>query len=359
MKDINKYYEMLGLKPGTTKEEIEQTYKDLLNVWNPDDFNDEPSLQQKAREKVKEIDETYKRLMLHLSKQNDENVRQGDIYLKDKISVNGINTMTSEQEKIGIQGTNLEQTKMITSYTPMDAVHELARKMHLPGVKVNQDGTIEFSLTDEEAWRADLALNTLKGVLLHPEAVDRVPHGMVANALSRYAKELFMDLDKNFGMLDSSESEFKPNWNTVHITLGTLEKAVAAFLKAYCLSPLPIFLYHIAAFTEFLGETEQSKNFFSLFIERQAEFRPDSLDKVLLESEGTDVAKALSHARKMLDSKKHYDEDKIDESSTDCKFKNRETMKTHSIKETEERRQSLVSEESNIITFWASKFKKS
>jgi hypothetical protein len=56
---------------------------------------------------------------------------------------------------------------MITSNTPMDAIRELARTMRFPGVKENQDGTIEFSLTDEEAWRADLALKELKGVLFH------------------------------------------------------------------------------------------------------------------------------------------------------------------------------------------------
>jgi hypothetical protein len=160
-------------------------------------------------------------------------------------------------------------------------------------------------------------------------------------------------------MLDSSESEFEPNRNTVQTTL---EKAVAAFLKAYCLSPLPIFLYHIAFFLESLSENEESENFFSLFLKYQAEFRPDSLDKILLESEGTDVAKALSHAREMLDSKKHYDEKKIDESTADSKSKNREEydkMKARNIKETEERKQSLENEESNVITFWASKFKKS
>jgi hypothetical protein len=60
--------------------------------------------------------------------------------------------------------------------------------------------------------------------------------------------------------------------------------------------------------------------------------------------------------------KKHYDEKKINESTADSKFKNREEyepMKAWSIKGTGERRQSSVSEDSNIITFWESKFKKS
>jgi len=100
--NIDQYYQILGLKPNASKEDVEQAYKDLLTVWNPEEFADEPGLQQKAREKVKEIDEAYEKLMLHLSKQDDENIRQGNTQLKDKISVNDINTMTLEQESVRV-----------------------------------------------------------------------------------------------------------------------------------------------------------------------------------------------------------------------------------------------------------------
>ncbi len=69
---INHYYQILELKPNASKEEIKQAYKDLLTVWNPEKFTNEPSLQQKAREKAKEIDEAYKKLILYLLKSSEQ-----------------------------------------------------------------------------------------------------------------------------------------------------------------------------------------------------------------------------------------------------------------------------------------------
>ncbi len=69
--NANHYYEILELKPNATKEEIKQAYKDLLTVWNPDKFSNELSLQQKAREKVKEIDEAYEKLILYFLKSSE------------------------------------------------------------------------------------------------------------------------------------------------------------------------------------------------------------------------------------------------------------------------------------------------
>jgi tetratricopeptide (TPR) repeat protein len=70
--NIDYYYELLGLKPGASKEEIKQAYKDLLTVWNPEKFTNEPSLQQKAREKTKEIDEAYEKLIIYLLKSSEQ-----------------------------------------------------------------------------------------------------------------------------------------------------------------------------------------------------------------------------------------------------------------------------------------------
>ena len=56
---INRCIEMLGLKPGASQEEINQAYKDLVNVWHPDRFADNQRLQKKAEEKLKEINASY------------------------------------------------------------------------------------------------------------------------------------------------------------------------------------------------------------------------------------------------------------------------------------------------------------
>lgn len=66
------YYEILGIKASASKEEIKKAYKDLLNVWNPERFSNEPSLQQKAREKIKEIDDAYEKLILYSAKNSSQ-----------------------------------------------------------------------------------------------------------------------------------------------------------------------------------------------------------------------------------------------------------------------------------------------
>ncbi len=65
MDDILKYYEILGLKPGATEEQIKQAYRDLAKVWHPDRFQNDPRLQEKAQEKIKEINLAYDYLKYH------------------------------------------------------------------------------------------------------------------------------------------------------------------------------------------------------------------------------------------------------------------------------------------------------
>ena len=55
MDEILKHYETLGFKPGATEEQIKQAYRDLVKVWHPDRFAGSPRLQEKAQEKLKEI----------------------------------------------------------------------------------------------------------------------------------------------------------------------------------------------------------------------------------------------------------------------------------------------------------------
>jgi DnaJ-domain-containing protein 1 len=56
---IDRCIEILGLKPGASQEEVNQAYRDLVNVWHPDRFVGNPRLQEKAEKKVKEINAAY------------------------------------------------------------------------------------------------------------------------------------------------------------------------------------------------------------------------------------------------------------------------------------------------------------
>jgi hypothetical protein len=56
---INRCMEMFGLKPGASQEEVNQAYRDLVNVWHPDRFSDNQRLRKKGEEKLKEINASY------------------------------------------------------------------------------------------------------------------------------------------------------------------------------------------------------------------------------------------------------------------------------------------------------------
>ncbi|MBI4679783.1 MAG: DnaJ domain-containing protein [Nitrospirae bacterium] len=53
------FYKILGVKKDASEEEVKQAYKYLQNVWEIDRFSHDPSLQKKARERLKKIDEAY------------------------------------------------------------------------------------------------------------------------------------------------------------------------------------------------------------------------------------------------------------------------------------------------------------
>jgi curved DNA-binding protein CbpA len=63
MDNLNRYYEILGLRSGASLDEIKQAYKDLVNVWHPDRFGHNSRLQEKASEKLKEINLAYEELV--------------------------------------------------------------------------------------------------------------------------------------------------------------------------------------------------------------------------------------------------------------------------------------------------------
>jgi hypothetical protein len=61
--DLSKAYELLGVKPGVSSTELKAAHRDLAKVWHPDRFVHDPRLQEKAQEKLKEINQAYELLM--------------------------------------------------------------------------------------------------------------------------------------------------------------------------------------------------------------------------------------------------------------------------------------------------------
>ena len=60
--DLSKAYDLLGVKPGVSIRELKAAHRDLAKVWHPDRFQHDPRLQEKAQEKLKEINEAYEQI---------------------------------------------------------------------------------------------------------------------------------------------------------------------------------------------------------------------------------------------------------------------------------------------------------
>ena len=71
MRSDAEYREILGIPTSASGEQFKQAYRDLVKVWHPDRFSDDPRLQRKAEEKLKEINEAYDQLQSYFS--NNEN----------------------------------------------------------------------------------------------------------------------------------------------------------------------------------------------------------------------------------------------------------------------------------------------
>ncbi|HVO30768.1 MAG TPA: DnaJ domain-containing protein [bacterium] len=59
---LDHYRAVLGVARGASAEELKQSYRDLVKVWHPDRFLDDPRLAAKASEKLKEINEAWEAL---------------------------------------------------------------------------------------------------------------------------------------------------------------------------------------------------------------------------------------------------------------------------------------------------------
>ena len=63
MDDLARYYEILGIHPGASADELRQAYRDLVKVWHPDRFSHDERLRLKAQDKLKQINGAYEVLV--------------------------------------------------------------------------------------------------------------------------------------------------------------------------------------------------------------------------------------------------------------------------------------------------------
>jgi TPR repeat protein len=65
--EIVECYRLLELQPGASPDAVRDAYRDLLKVWHPDRFPDDPKFKERANEKTKTLNEAYKNITAYLS----------------------------------------------------------------------------------------------------------------------------------------------------------------------------------------------------------------------------------------------------------------------------------------------------
>ena len=105
--DIRQCFDVLELDSNASIDEAKQAYKDMVNIWHPDRFSNNPRLKQKAEDKLKEINEAYEMMQSFLSSKKPltlEKAQHGKADSESEISVNassraGAHKLHSETEK--------------------------------------------------------------------------------------------------------------------------------------------------------------------------------------------------------------------------------------------------------------------
>lgn len=108
-------YEVLGLKPGASQEEIKKTYRNLIKQYHPDQYGDNP-LKDLAEEKMREINTAYDMLTKNAdssynnSYSNSSNDNSNDGYMLSEIRrlIQSRNFAEAERRLNSIQNRNAE-----------------------------------------------------------------------------------------------------------------------------------------------------------------------------------------------------------------------------------------------------------
>ena len=155
-------------------------------------------------------------------------------------------------------------------------------KHNLPGIRIGK-GDIVFNFTEEEQKEIERAFEMFKDYKVHPDFADTLQNGGTARALSFYAHTQAMDAE-----FEDEEKEKEK----------LFEKALAASIKAYSTYQLPIYLYDTAFYMSKIGEDEAAKYMFEKFLNKQAEYKPNDFDDILMQD--YDVDNAIEEAKKEI-----------------------------------------------------------
>ena len=109
---IEQCFKILELDNSASPDEIKQAYKDIINVWHPDRFTNNPRLKQKAEEKLKEVNAAYDTLKSYLSTGQQMVSKQEKAQANESVSVNKTKSK-ARYKKPQLNGETYEKTEAV------------------------------------------------------------------------------------------------------------------------------------------------------------------------------------------------------------------------------------------------------
>lgn len=124
--DIIKSLKILELDRTASMEDVNQAYKDSVNVWHPDRFTRNPRLKRKAEEKIKEVNIAYETLKSFYAQGKTPGGRvKSTPFDEDRVKEGAAKTGEAIREVLGRRGT-MDETKDKT-----EAVFEIGTQLVL------------------------------------------------------------------------------------------------------------------------------------------------------------------------------------------------------------------------------------
>jgi len=76
MSDLKRCYDILEIKPGSSYEEAKLAFRDMVSIWHPDKFSNNARLQEKAEEKLKDLNAAWEELQAFFVQKKDAAAKQ-------------------------------------------------------------------------------------------------------------------------------------------------------------------------------------------------------------------------------------------------------------------------------------------
>jgi uncharacterized protein YjbI with pentapeptide repeats len=174
MDDLGRSYFLLGLDPGATPDEIKEAWRDLVQVWHPDRFGGNDRLQEKAQEKLKQINQAYERLRNPQGAASSQT--SGAASYASSYGYPGSNGDEPEIEPLevlrqGVTAWNLWRKKYSNFRPNLQSAN--LNGMNLEGVDLREANLSSAALQDCDLYKANLSAATAPAARLQRSDLSR------------------------------------------------------------------------------------------------------------------------------------------------------------------------------------------